>query len=164
MIVDRFHFMGQNCSNALNGNLHRILDDDRSVAAEVNNAIIDKCSRHISYLEGRNAVPFMKVLFAHLNAMAHIREHVRRDDLEDDEVGQLLREMFSCSCNNFQYGSDEPFGTPGDGVSVFTVHNHIVGIGQPDSNEVQPENVLVLADEDNNHGANSNSDRESEDG
>lgn len=78
MIVDRFHFTEHTCSKFYNGSLHSILDDDRTVAAEVINAVIDKCSNHINYLEGRTVAPFMKMIFAHLNACAHVRERSGR--------------------------------------------------------------------------------------
>lgn len=73
IVVDRFHFSGHTCSNLFNGNVHRVLDADRSAAAEFINSMIYKFVFHISYLKGENILPFMKVLFATLNACTYIR-------------------------------------------------------------------------------------------
>lgn len=51
-VVDRFHFTGHITSNLFNGDMHRFLDEDTSVAAEIINAIIDKDTSHITYLKG----------------------------------------------------------------------------------------------------------------
>lgn len=57
-----------------NRNMHRELDSDRSVAAEIINAISDKVTCHIMYLDGTNVIPFMRVLFSPLNASATIKD------------------------------------------------------------------------------------------
>lgn len=99
LVVDRFHLSGHVCSNMFNGNMHRFLDTDRSLAAEVINAIIDKGTSHIAYLKGNNVIPFMKIVFAQINATALVRDHVQRDDLEDDDLIKLFRERCRCYCH-----------------------------------------------------------------
>lgn len=98
LMVDRFNFTDHTCSNMFNANLQSILDDDRSVSAEVINAVIDMCISHIGYLEGKDIVPFMKVLFGHLNASAYVRERVGRGELENEDIGQMFRTIFVCPC------------------------------------------------------------------
>lgn len=70
----------------------------------------------------------MKVLFAHLNACSHIRDHLKRSDLEDDNVWELFRHLFSCSCDNCLTGTDDGFGRDGDGVSMVTPRNKVSSI------------------------------------
>lgn len=96
LVVDRFHYTGHNCSNIFNADAHRSLDADRSVAAEVINSLIDNGVAHITFLEGRNVMPFMKAVFAYINAAAHIRDKLRRDDLEDEDILHQFRERFRC--------------------------------------------------------------------
>lgn len=48
-VVDRFHYTGHNCCNIYNGELQKDLDQDRSVAAEVINSLINKGASDISY-------------------------------------------------------------------------------------------------------------------
>lgn len=74
MVVDRFHYTGHTCFNVFNGNVHRTLDDDRSVAAEFINAVIDKATKHIAYLKGTNDIPFVKVFFAQMNLCTQVRD------------------------------------------------------------------------------------------
>lgn len=81
-IVDRFHYAGHTCSNMFNDNLHRVLDNDRSTSAEVINSVIDKCVCHIAYLKGTNVIPFMRVLFGHLNSFEHVRDGSKKKDME----------------------------------------------------------------------------------
>lgn len=97
LVVDRFHFTGNNCENVFNENVHRLLDGDRSVAAEVINSVIDKCVSHIYYLRGNNVLPFMKILFSYLNSCEYKRGFIGRSDLEDEELGQLMRSRFTCN-------------------------------------------------------------------
>lgn len=97
LLVDRFHFTGHTCSNIYNGDMHRIMDSDRSVAAEVINAVIDKGTSHINYLDGRNVIPFMRIVFAFLNAMAVLKDNVKVD-LEDFDVMGELRARFNSIC------------------------------------------------------------------
>lgn len=129
LTVDRFHVTGHTCSNFFNGNLYRILDDDRSVAAEVINAVIDKCTSHINYLDGRNVVSFMKVLFGHLNATAYAREKNGYGDLEDDDLCQLFRDMFVRPCNlctaarNGDHSAVPTETNAVEGISVFSASN-----------------------------------------
>lgn len=87
-VVDRFHFTGHTCSNIYNGNMHRELDSDRIVAVEIINAIIDKGTSHITYLDGTNLIPFMRVFFAHLNGSATIKDRLGKGDLEDVDIAQ----------------------------------------------------------------------------
>lgn len=82
-MIDRFHFSGHICCNTFNGNVHRILDSDRSVAAEVINSIIEKGTNHVAYLKGSNVIPFMKVLFGQINSVARVRDRLGRSDLQD---------------------------------------------------------------------------------
>lgn len=98
-MVDRFHYTGHNCSNIFNGSMHPTLDDDRSVAAEVLNAVLNKGVSHIAYLKGINVIPFMQVLFAYVNATWQVRDTMKRDDLEDEEVMDMFRSMFRCTCH-----------------------------------------------------------------
>lgn len=122
LMVDMFHFTGHTCSNILNANLHSILDDDRGVSAEVINAVIDKCISHINYLEGKNVVPFMKVLFGHLNDCAYVRERVGRGDLEDEDIGQMFRNIFLCPCELCETSRSN------DGVLLGSTHDVESGI------------------------------------
>lgn len=99
LVVDRFHFNGHVCCNVFNGNMHRFLDEDRIVSAEVVNAIIEKGTSHIAYLKGDNVIPFMKVQFAQVNATAVVRDRIKRSDLEDEDLLALLRKFFKCRCS-----------------------------------------------------------------
>lgn len=56
--------------------------------AEVINAVINKCTNHINYLEGLNVFPFMKMLFGYLNACTYVHEKIGRGDLEDEDLGE----------------------------------------------------------------------------
>lgn len=128
LLVDRFHYTGHNCSNIFNGDLHNDLDADRSVAAEVINSLINKGASHISYLEGKNVKPFMKVVFAYVNACAAVRDKLGRDDLEDDDVERLIADTCifetctECRRNNAEC---EAVYIP-KGVYVFTKRNELV--------------------------------------
>lgn len=81
IVVDRFHFSGHEFCNISNGNLHHILENDRSVVAKVINSILDKGTTHIAYLKGSNAIPFMKVLFGQMNAYSCPWDRLSRADL-----------------------------------------------------------------------------------
>lgn len=98
-MVDRFHYTGHTCYNAFNGSMHPMLDDDRTVAAEVLNAVLEKGSSHIAYLKGANVIPFMRVLFANMNATSHVRDSLLKDDLEDHDILELYRSTFDCICH-----------------------------------------------------------------
>lgn len=133
-VVDRFHFSGHNCSNIFNGSRHQQLDGDRSVAAEIINAIIDKGASHISYLDGRNVVPFMKVLFAQLNASARVRDYLGRADLEDEDILSLYRHSLKCTCPTCvraRSNGDDPIDDGArEAVSVFTRSNVMVPVDE----------------------------------
>lgn len=79
--------------------MHRFLDEDRSVSAEVINAIIEKGTSHIAYLKGDNVVPSMKVLFAQINGTAVVRDRTELGDLEDVDLLPLFRKYFKCCCS-----------------------------------------------------------------
>lgn len=95
-IVDRLHYTGHTFCNIGNGDLQKDLDQDRSVAAEVINYLINKGSIHISYLDGANVIPFLKVKFAYVNAVAMTRDIVRKDDMEDENMAAHMQTLFEC--------------------------------------------------------------------
>lgn len=122
-MVDRFHFTGHTCSNMYNGDLQKELDEDRSTAAETINAIIDKGTSHITYLDGSNVIPFMRVLFAHLNATAAVKDKIGKGDVEDIDMAEKYRHSFHCICTTCSTGVASV--TSGE-VSVFTATNNLV--------------------------------------
>lgn len=133
-MVDRFHYIGHTCSNMYNGDLQIILDEDRTVAAEVINSLIDNGTTHIAYLEGRNVIPFMKLLFAQVNGLAHVKDFLNRSDVEDEDLLQLYRRRFKCVCDFCVREStdnvpprdgndDSPFV---DGIAVWSRDNLLV--------------------------------------
>lgn len=127
--MDRFHLTGHNCCNIYNGDLQNTLDGDRSVAAEVINSVINKGASHINYLYGKNVIPFMKVVFAHVNATAVLRDNVGRDDVEDDDAAMNFAQHFKCSCLSCcpEVGNNGPITEDAmpvlDGVGLFGTDN-----------------------------------------
>lgn len=98
LVVDRFHFTGHVCCNIYNGDFQSTLDADRSTAADVINSIINKGASHINYLDRRNVIPFMKVVFAYVNATAVLRDDTGKDDLEDEGAARHFATHYKCSC------------------------------------------------------------------
>lgn len=94
-----FSFQCPHFSNVFNGDMHHFLDEGRSVAAGIINAIIDRGTSHITYLKGDNVIPFMKVLFGKINATEHIIDALMCKDLEDDDHQQRFRDRFKCHCD-----------------------------------------------------------------
>lgn len=130
LLVDRYnHCTGHNCSNVFNGDLHNDLDQDRSVAAEVIDSVINKGTNHIAYLDGKNVKPFMKGVFAYVNSAAAVRDKVRRDDLEDDDVEGLISDMYTCNCETCTHCRDTGMNAEElivqYGVYLFTKQNEI---------------------------------------
>lgn len=130
--VGRLQYTGYNCSNFFNGDMHKILDGNRSVAAEVINAAIDKGTSHIPYLDGKNATPIMSVLFSYLNAIVHLKDRLLRSDTEDDNTAHLLLQWYTCSCHlcgseegDNLYTSDR-FGSAGNVASRLTRNRTVV--------------------------------------
>lgn len=121
-MVDRFHFTGHTCSNIYNGDLYKKLDLDRSTAAEIINAIIDKGTSHITYIDGTNVIPFMRVLFATRNETAMVKDITGKEDVEDMDVAQKYREQLKCLCASCQHGTESSMY--GD-ISVFTASNEL---------------------------------------
>lgn len=144
LVVDIFQFSGNVWSNMFNGKIHRLLDTDISVAAEVINGIMDKVTSHIAYLKGNNLIPFMKIIFAEINAAALIRDYVQWDDLEDDNLIKLFRERFKCYCHmctttRYDGKTDEAscamqgssMPGDGDGIDLFSRGNERLEIPMP---------------------------------
>lgn len=135
-MVERFHYRDHYCSNIFNSSLHPTLDDDRSVAAEVLNAVLNKGVSHIAYLKGINVIPFMRILFAYVNSTSQVRDSVKRDDLKDEDVMAMLRTMFPCNCHlcvhdaaseaDAASSTDHAPKTFSTGVTVFTRQNNEV--------------------------------------
>lgn len=72
----------------------------------------------------------MKILFAYVNATAAVRDHLARDDLEDEDVEKIISEQFTCHCEScIEYRSmitsDETACIPG-GVFLFTRDKNFV--------------------------------------
>lgn len=109
--------------------MHRILHLDRRVAAEVTNSITDKGTSHIAYMKGCNIIPFMKILFAQMNANALLRDRLGRGDLEDEDIVHRLAEQFKCSCTLCNGHLVSASRTSGDvkngmeGITIFTKDN-----------------------------------------
>lgn len=122
-VIGRFNFTWNTCSNIYNGNMHRELDSDRSVATEIINAIFDEGTSHFTYLDGTNVISFMKVLFAYLNVSETIKDRLRKGDLEDVDIAQRYRDFFPCCCDECKSGSETHAGV---GLSVFTSRNELV--------------------------------------
>lgn len=80
-MVDRFHYRGHICCKILNADLHKDMDGDRSVSAEVINSIINKGASHIAYLDRSNVQSFIKVIFGHVNANAVVLDNTGKADL-----------------------------------------------------------------------------------
>lgn len=88
-MVDRFHYTGRTCSNAINGSMNPTSDNYRTVVAEVLNAVLEKRSSQIAYLKGSNVIPFMRVLFENMNTTSHVRDSLKKDDVEDCDLLEL---------------------------------------------------------------------------
>lgn len=77
--------------------------------------------------------PFMKVVFAYVNATARVRDMLGRGDLEDDDVEQLIADSLNCifqSCtegHDGRDGSGEELSVP-YGVAMFSRDNEVVDI------------------------------------
>lgn len=136
LVVDRFQYSGHTCCNIFNGNVHRSIDSDRSVAAEVINSIIARGTTHISYLNGSNVIPFMKILFAQMNASAQVRDRLGRGDLEEEEILQRYAEHFKCSfaiCTELHEGGGS-YSTTG-GISIFSRDNVAMPLRTEEDND-----------------------------
>lgn len=108
-MVDRFHFTGHTCCDVYNGDLHRDLDGDRSVAAEVINSVINKGATNISYLDGFNVIPFLKVLLE-CQRYGKTKDDVGRGDLEDEDVEGHVHTLFQCNCISCSTNTeDDPY-------------------------------------------------------
>lgn len=168
LVVDRFHFNGHGCCNVFNGNMHPFLDEDRSVSAEVINAIIEKGTSHIAYLKGENVIPFMKILFSQINATAVVRDRTGRTDLEDCDLLHLFRQYFTCCClvctrNGIvseQMSGEQPDRSSqaaSDGVFIFSRDNNQVAVQDVEhamalrallEEQREPEHSYVSGDDD----------------
>lgn len=74
LIVDRFHFKGHTCSNQYNTARYKSLTRQRSTAAEVMNAVVEKSANFIRYLKGTNVKPYLKILFAVHNFKSMLKD------------------------------------------------------------------------------------------
>lgn len=143
-VVDRYHFIGNKFSNLFKGNVHRVLDADGSVAAEVINSVIDKCVSHISHLKGNYVLPFMKVLFAYLNGCAYVRDYIGRSDLEDGNLGQLFRSQFKCT---FNCCTEDTFPVALGAVQVITMDDELLQLGALDGSAAPKSDEEQTSDE-----------------
>lgn len=98
LMVDRFHYHGHTCSNHYNPNRYHSLIKQRSVAAEVMNAVLEKSAGFIRYLKGRNVKSYLKILFAMHNFTSMIKDDLNRKELPLLEYGELYNERFPCTC------------------------------------------------------------------
>lgn len=97
-IVDRFHFQGHTCSNHYNPGRYKSLLEQRSVAAEVLNSVVDRSAGFIRYLHGENVRPFLRVMFALHNFHSMVKDRLNRRELPLMDIGRLYNDQFPCNC------------------------------------------------------------------
>lgn len=73
-----------------NGSMHPKFDNYRTVSAEVLNEVLDKGASHIAYLKGANVIPSMRILYAYINAISHVRDSAIITHLEDEDIMQMV--------------------------------------------------------------------------
>lgn len=98
IMVDRFHYQGHTCSNQFNPDRFKSLVGERSVAAEVMNAVMEKSASFIRYLKGENIKPYLTVLFATHNFKAMLKDRMKRKDLPLLDYCKEYNKIFPCLC------------------------------------------------------------------
>lgn len=100
--MDKFTFQGHKLLHHYNPDRHHILLKQRSVAAEVDNTVLDKSAGFIRYLKREKFKPYLRVLFDLHNFSTMLRDEFNRKELLILDLGSLYNESFNCSCVLFQ--------------------------------------------------------------
>lgn len=98
MVVDRFHFQGHSCSNQFNPNRYDLLRNQRSVAAEVMKAVIERSAGFIRYLRGENIRTYLRVMFAIHNFISIVKDDLNRSELPVVDFSILYNGRFCYDC------------------------------------------------------------------
>lgn len=76
--------------------------------------------------------PFMKVVFAYVNATAAVKDKVGRDDLEDDGIEGMITDLYRCNCNGCVHNPTNATSATERyiprGVHLFTRQNRIIHV------------------------------------
>lgn len=99
IIVDRFHFKGHTCSNHYNADRYESLVEQRSVAAEVLNSVLEKSAGFIRYLNGRNIKPYLQIMFSLHKFSSIVKDHLNRRELPLLNItAAYYNSRFKCPC------------------------------------------------------------------
>lgn len=98
LIVDRFHFQGHSCSNHYNPDRYESLVDERSVAAEVMNSVLEISASFIRYLKGENKRTYLRILFTMHNFAYNLKDDLNRNELPLLDIGSFHNRRFPCTC------------------------------------------------------------------
>lgn len=98
LLVDRLHYQGHTCCNHYNPNRYQLVARQRSQAAEIMTAVLDKSAGFIRYLKGRNIKPYLRIMFALHNFTSVMKDKLNRNELPWLDMKSLYNERFPCGC------------------------------------------------------------------